>query len=73
MTAGADRRKRPAHSCAECETSAVPLLAFEAHDAQDRRPCVVRLCAACLRDRGAAWRWRWKITGRELPDARKAA
>ena len=33
----------------------------------------ITLCGRCLRDRGAAWRWTWRIVGRELPDARKAA
>ena len=63
--------RRPA--CAECGTSALPLRAYEAHDITDRAPCVLRLCERCLRDRGGTWRWRWRIVGRDLPDARKAA
>lgn len=61
------------HECGECGTFTVPLRAFEAVEIDARRPVVLRLCERCLRDRGAAWRWRWRIAGRDLPDARKAA
>ena len=37
-------------------------------DATDNAPTFnLRLCGRCVRDRGGAWRWRWKIAGRDLP------
>jgi len=33
-----------------------------------REESTLTLCPACLRERSASWRWKWKLTGRELPD-----
>lgn len=66
-------RARPQHECRECGSFTLPLRAYEAQEFDGGGLCVLRLCERCLRDRGGAWRWRWAIVGRELPDARKAA
>lgn len=64
---------RPRQECRECGAFRKPLQAYEAQPFDGGRPMILRLCERCLRDRGAAWRWRWRIIGRELRDYREAA
>lgn len=64
----------PAPGCRNCG-SRRDVRAYQARDIDARYNAPsfgLRLCDRCLRDRGAAWRWRWRIAGRQLPDQRAA-
>lgn len=43
------------------------------HDRSTGPTFGLRLCGRCLRDRGGAWRYRWRIAGRELPERQDRA
>jgi hypothetical protein len=66
----AKQRHRP-DRCIECG-GARDVTEYQATDHRGRSPRPLTLCARCLRERGAAWRWRWKISGRGLPDRTEA-
>lgn len=57
----------PAPGCRNCG-SRRELQVYDAReiDAPYARESRLPLCGRCLRDRGAAWRYRWRIAGRTL-------
>lgn len=67
---GAANQPRKAAGCLECGTTrrelravtATPLAGWSGREQE------VVICDWCLRDRGAAWRSRWRLTGRALPE-----
>lgn len=71
-------RARPHHRpprCEECcarvtveQYVATPLVGTRRRD----EPRLLLLCPACLRERSASWRWKWRITGRALPEDERA-
>lgn len=72
-------RTRPRHRpprCEECwrtadveQYEATPLVGTRRRD----EPRPILLCRICLLERSASWRWKWKVTGRALPDKEPAA
>lgn len=76
--AGPGRRTKPRPiRCEECwrteqveEYGATPLV--ESSRRPDK-PRTILLCRICLLERSASWRWRFKISGRALPDQDRRA
>lgn len=59
----------PPPGCRECG-SRRDVQVYPARDVGTRHNAPefgLKLCGRCLRDRGAAWRWRWQIAARALP------
>ncbi len=57
-------------TCAECGAwKKAELIGYDAVRLDNGRNWRLMLCGRCLRDRGAAWRTRWRIRGRTLPEA----
>lgn len=61
----------PKRRCAECGAAkrGEPLTDYAANRLDDAsRSRVLVLCGRCVRDRGAAWRMRWRLHGRTFPE-----
>ena len=56
-------RVRRCHGCGRLDE----LRVFDARPIDGGPARRIALCEACLRDRGAAWRWGFKLRGRSAP------